>query len=314
MGANISNVPEVNFLKNHGVKEPSKVFQKIKSDRKLVTRLEGVMMGDRLIEVDRESFFDDCFRKFTDRVPDWNGKSCTIFWNSYDIDWRKKALIIREQSAGLCFLNAVFVFEHYLTAILSKGTITTTYDVGKYQTKELHGEILEDFLLNGRLSSTLGVLKSLCSLGDDAFTTISLPSDLDLCKRQYEAFCELICQLVITRPGIISQMKATHLSESVEQIQFSDVPCSQLDYPRHAMLLIGACKKADGEYYFLVQNWWQSRPFLELSGRYLAQCDAKITFLKPTVTKLERREENQLVLNDALYAETCTDVGEMCPE
>ena len=314
MGASISTVPEVTFLKNHGVKEPTKVFEKIKSDRKLITRLERVMNGDRLIEVDRDSFFDYCFQKFTDRVPEWKDVNCTIFWNSYDNDWRKKVLIIREQTAGLCFLNAVFVFEHYITAIFSNGTITTTYDVGKYEAKILCGEVLEDFLLHGRLSSTLGVLKNICSLGDDAFITISLPSDMDLCKRQYEDFCELISQLVVTRPGIIAQMKATHLSESVEQIQFNDAPSSQLDYPRHAMLLIGACKKADGEYYFLVQNWSKSRPFLELSGRYIAQCDAKITFLKPTVTKFERREENEVVLNDALYAETCSDVGEICPE
>ena len=315
MGASISTAPEVTFLKNHGVKEPAKVFEIIKSDRTLYTRLERVMNGDRVIEVDKESFFDDCFQKFTDRVPEWNDERCTIFWNSYDNDWRKKVLIIREQSAGLCFLSAVFVFEHYLTAIFSKGAIPTTYDVGKYEAKELRGEVLEDFLLNGRLSSTLGILKSVCALGDDDFETILLPSNRDLRARQYQDDCELISQLVASRPGIISQMKASHISgSSVEQIQFTDAPGNQLDSPRHAVLLIGACKKADGEYYFLVQNWWPSRPFLELSGRYLAHCDAKITFLLPTVTKLERREENEMILNNALYAETCSDIGEICLE
>ena len=316
MGASISTDPEVTFLTNHGVKEAAKVFEKIKSDSKLVTRLERVMNGDRLIEVDRESFFDDCFRKFTDRVPEWKDiKSCTIFWNSYDIDWRKKVLIIREQSTGLCFLSAVFVFEHYLTAIFSQGVITTTYDVGKYEAKELRGEVLEDFLLHGRWSTTLGVLKCVCALGDVDFETILLPSKSVLRAKQYEDDCELISQLVVSRPGIISQMKATHLSgSSVDQIQFNDAPDNQLDSPRHAMLLIGACKKADGEYYFLVQNWWPSRPFLELSGQYLAQCDAKITFLKPSVTRLERREENEVLLNDALYAETCSDIHKFYPE
>ena len=109
-------------------------------------------------------------------------------------------------------------------------------------------------------------------------------------------------------------MKATHLSESTDQIQFSVPPGNQLDTPRHAMLLIGARKDKDGEYFFLVQNWWKARPFLELSGRYLASCDAKISFLDPNVIKLERRAENEGILNDALYAETCSDSGEICPE
>ena len=43
-----------------------------------------------------------------------------------------------------------------------------------------------------------------------------------------------------------------------------------------------------GRHVFLLQNWWKSKPFVEVSAEYLAECKAAINFCikKPTaVTK-----------------------------
>jgi hypothetical protein len=41
----------------------------------------------------------------------------------------------------------------------------------------------------------------------------------------------------------------------------------------HSMLIVGA-RRANGRYYFLCQNWWSHRPFVEVSADYLFSCHA----------------------------------------
>ena len=77
--------------------------------------------------------------------------------------------------------------------------------------------------------------------------------------------------------------------------------------PMHSMVLIGARKTTSGDYFFLLQNWWEGRYFIEVSGEYLHHCQAEITFVKKAIT---RKRELATLLCDALYAETSADASE----
>ena len=60
----------------------------------------------------------------------------------------------------------------------------------------------------------------------------------------------------------------------------------QLDEGLHAMLLIGTRKTDDDEYFFLLQNWWEGRFFVEVSADYLYSSEATISFVEEDITEI----------------------------
>jgi hypothetical protein len=305
------------FLTSRDVSDAHGVLKLVKRDPVLTKRLDRVMHGDKIVQVDK-TYFDDCFRKFTDLAPQWSPDAndvdsvVNIFWARYSSEWRQKVLIIRQQSSGLCYLNAVFVFEHYMVAILGGNPVTTTYDVGKYEAETLKGGKMVKFILTGKICSTQETLQTLCRISEDQLNIISLPLKPDKNKIMFEEGCETILREVANQPAILAQVKATHMANSTDQVIFTEPPGPQPLEPRHAMVIVGARKDKKGEYYFLVQSWWENRYFLELSGRYLASCDARVIFLD--TSKLERNPDYQDLLNDAIFAESCSDVSDICLE
>ena len=74
---------------------------------------------------------------------------------------------------------------------------------------------------------------------------------------------------------------------------------------KHSMVLIGARKSTSGDYFFLLQNWWDTKYFVEVSGDCMYHCGAVITFVNVPIS---RRVD--LVTYMASYAETCVDTAE----
>ena len=78
----------------------------------------------------------------------------------------------------------------------------------------------------------------------------------------------------------------------------SDLPSSECDSAfRHAMVLLGVAV-VEGERFFLLQNWWKKKQFLECSEKYLCGCGAEAVFVKDA-TKIS----DSLPMVDGIYAE-----------
>ncbi len=48
----------------------------------------------------------------------------------------------------------------------------------------------------------------------------------------------------------------------------------------HAMALVGYRKDEDGRRYFLLQNWWKQKQFVEVDEEYLRECEAQLHFVQ----------------------------------
>ena len=112
---------------------------------------------------------------------------------------------------------------------------------------------------------------------------------------------------VAQKPALISCFKVFKDFLSPDAEIFSDVtPClSALGL--HSVVLIGGRKSLDGKYSFLLQNWWEGKFFIEVSGEYISHCKAQIIFVNIAIT---RRAELADFLSEALYAETSADSPE----
>ena len=73
------------------------------------------------------------------------------------------------------------------------------------------------------------------------------------------------------------------------------------------MVLIGARKSSQGKYFFLLQNWWEGRYFIEVSGEYMHHCQAQITLVKKAIT---HNCNLTTLLSEAVYSETSADASE----
>jgi len=54
----------------------------------------------------------------------------------------------------------------------------------------------------------------------------------------------------------------------------------------HAMALVGHRKDKNGTQFFLLQNWWKSKQFVELDESYLENCGASVYFVKTPQTTI----------------------------
>ena len=266
------------------------------------------------------NFFEECFTQFTDIVPAWNhstlsgnsqegGVVVNLFWKQFSVEQQARIMVIRKQKSGLCYLHAPVVLEHYLIAIATEGKNSSTYDIGKYKAF-VSNFILED--TGGSSRDTLNELCGLTKVGDVKCYTIPDKEDGHL----YSATCQLILERVALSPALISLFHVYPDFGQTNEVSFSGVPAlndnvAQSDVERHSMVLIGARKTSEGEYYFLLQNWWEGRYFIEVSGEYFHHCQAQITFVKKVIT---RKCELTSFLSEALYAETSADASDTCQE
>jgi hypothetical protein len=113
-------------------------------------------------------------------------------------------------------------------------------------------------------------------------------------------------------PALISLFRVYPDFGETNAVSFSGLPARQKmvalsDIERHSMVLIGARKTSEGEYFFLLQNWWEGRYFIEVSGEYMHHCEAQITVVKKGII---RKKELTTFLSEALYAETSADASE----
>jgi hypothetical protein len=74
--------------------------------------------------------------------------------------------------------------------------------------------------------------------------------------------------------------------------------------------LQGGRRTVNGEYFFLLQNWWSKRFFIEVSAEYLASTRAIIVFVNDEVVAIPA---NFNCIN-APCAETCCDTAEKLNE
>ena len=82
----------------------------------------------------------------------------------------------------------------------------------------------------------------------------------------------------------------------------------------HSMLLVGARSVVDVtgdiKYFFLLQNWWAERFFIEVSAEYLYSSEAIISFVEEDVKEIP----NKFVCTYFPYAETIMDTSERMDE
>jgi hypothetical protein len=259
-----------------------------------VERANRLILGDSRFAYS----FDGQFQSFcalSAQLAEWNSNKAVCFWNLYpSLPFLK---VLRVQSSKTCSMQAAAVLQHYLISIgRYKKTLEVDnigmLDVSKYEAKSLFGEKLCQYIEGNYSVPAFFFFKQLTRLQD--FTTISFSSFIELQhkaptiyaseKAANDQKCEKMLEFLSSGiPALVHNFRVHYTFKLSSVCSFDRLPPSASDAPEqerfHAMVLVGGMRRDDGSYWFLLQNFWSGKLFVEVSGDYLSEVDAKVSFV-----------------------------------
>ena len=307
------------FLGNKGIESPADFFEGLDDQGR--DKLNRLMFGDIR---NNDKTFAEHFEGFIKLVPNWGinkqnneqgvskkrrvdtqcEETVHLFWEQLSEDKWASLLVLRTQNSGLCYLHAPVVLEHYLIAISTNCGVYSSIDIGLYESDLLSGESLVEFLVKNRGGNSQKTLKDICKLQEHQTKRYAIP-DKDELPEAYAQTCEKVFMRVSNEPALVSVFTVFPDFKDATKVSFVGLPNFGDSDEKHSMVLIGARKSTSGDYFFLLQNWWDTKYFVEVSGDCMYHCGALITFVNVPIS---RRVD--LVTYMASYAETCVDTAE----
>lgn len=283
-----------------------------------VLRLRRIMAGDATLSnrkfdgsIVHEVGFDETFEAFVGdhsawKINDTNFKDVAIFFHRYPHVPNLK--VLRRQMSGLCFMHAPVVLQHVMVGIFcGKDYKFEMLDVASYIRSSWRGEAMLQYLLFDNGGSSLAFMREINRHVNLKLCSYVIP---DLSSQLFKVVCEEIMSRLRHRPALVSNF---HIDETFMRGGVSFLE-GNVDHHAlkgmHAMMLIGCRKNAQGEFVFLMQNWWNNRYFIEVSAAYLESARSTITFIDNDIPYIP---ESFPVVFD-LYAETSIDICERMNE
>jgi len=309
------DVEAVLFLQSKGIENPVRVVSSLKDVE--FDRLMKLMRGDTIID---GKSFDSEIQKFFIRCPVWKNKinqeKVVLFFERYEhLQFLK---VLRMQKSRLCSIHAGVVLQHYLITIgkNSKDENFGMVDISKYEANQLKGDNLMKFIKDElSIPAEFFFRNILCQFSRrDNIITIPLPVPVTI--PTHNPSCEEILSRIEFYPALVTNFAVTTVFKARGMHSYSGMPNGEEDeYEKtHAMLLIGMRKTNDGKYFLLLQNWWESKPFVEVSSEYLAYCGGKIHFVDPEIIPTMIMHQPRELLTMATAVETECDAAENVSE
>ena len=230
-----------------------------------------------------------------------------LFWKREPYNTIKDILVIRRQLSGLCYMHAPTVMQHYKVAGFTRASDHRMIDVASFVRNNMRGRALEHHLVNDGGGSSVQFLQNITNVEFPETMGIKLPRlPKQLCHQNATAVAEC---LQMHGPGLVAGFRVDAAFGTTDKTSFLREVINKNILGLHAMIVIGYRQEDNGDYVFLLQNWWHNRYLIEVSESYLAQSDATCVFI---TTDLQRIPAN-LPTVDTPYAETEADTGERWP-
>ena len=268
-----------------------------------------------------ETTFRDEFEVFCENSLEakaWNDLSRVFF----DDPAMEQYLVIRRQRAGICFMHAGALWQHYLQCIRTPGLADhKMLDLSTFIRDRFSNHELENFLKNGGGGSSVSFFYRITGIPVDKLSSRSFevrksqdPDYFNVCTAwALQTYARL------REPGLVSDFrieldfiegnKSVYDVAVAEENFYSYAQLTGRDIPvRHSMVLIGVHRDEEtGKVWFLLQNFWSNKYFCLVSAEYMASCKARISFVEHG-GDVSLKEKYKTV--DAMFVETDLKVEE----
>lgn len=250
-------------------------------------RLLSLVRGDVSIDIT----WQDAIADFWVLCPEWQHspeKSKAVLFHSFPDHAYMR--VVRVQTTKICAGHAVLVALHMQKCILAPADhVVYMPDLSDLYVK-MNSKQAQAFLA--------GYMKNACSVGVSVFLQtaygigarfkeiyrLTSATSEEMLARQRDE-CERIMVRLRTRPAILSFVMGSDFRVpgkfSYDGTPSMEAECVQSNYKQilHAVVLVGARRTGD-RFFFMAQNFWESKQFVEFSDEYLARSEATVTFIK----------------------------------
>jgi hypothetical protein len=262
--------------------------------------------------------FEEAFAKFLESCPTWSAEGVVLFFNRYSHVPNLK--VLRRQRTGLCYMHAPVVLQHYLVSIYNSRhnfeNNLKMIDVALFIAKHWKGQPLLRYLLGGEDSKGGGSIEFLKQINyhieDFSYEPFIILDPIHF-RSKVDEKCEYLMTRLIEVPMLVSNFE---VDENFARggISFLDqrILASKTEKPngRHAMLLIGIRRDQKYGWVFLLQNWWKTRFFIEVSAKYMSLSGAFIVEIYSEIPDIPK----DFPVVYASYVETSADMSERMDE
>jgi hypothetical protein len=272
------------------------------------SRFNRLIAGDFIGPAPQGLTFREAWAKFEEKVPAWRDKSSSyIFWD--DHAHIEGLQVIRIQESGLCYIHAPVVLQHYLVSINSGGIRHEMIDISKFVRTTFGFSSIFNRILNDGGGVSLRLLRTISGHSDDLRKdSYEIP---ETSSPNHQTITALIMHQLRARkaPALVSNFMVLPSFGALEVPSYNEFHGHSENL--HAMVLVGyRTDPVTGQVFFLLQNWWKSMPFVEVSSAYFASAGAAITFVNSQLTSIPTKFPTIV----SSYAETNADFPERMPE
>jgi len=211
------------------------------------------------------------FDAFVAQHPEWNASnSFVVFRDHPDLKGKSHALVERFQKSGLCYMHACVVVQHYLVA-MNNDMAVPMLNMAEYLKKYIPGDRLYEHIWNNKGGDSLEFLENILKTRPDSETIVTLSNKV-LAKTEMDNL------LKSYGPGLVSGFCVAKDFVGTNWQHLGKYKVNKFE-GRHAMVLIGY-RIVDGNKRYLLQNWWKTKPYIEVDVDYLLSSDATVHFIQ----------------------------------
>lgn len=242
-----------------------------KKTKKALKRLERIVVRGPVKQEKMKTMKKQFFTQFVESHVEWQqqGKSWVAF---RDHPLLQGAYVERVQKAGLCFMHAPVVLQHYVVAMNTKDKSKVgVMDMPMFLRRNANCKYLWSHVHENRGGNSFELLRTIMREDKDEDVTW-----LD-CSTHDEA--EIKKSLHQFGPALVSSFRVHADFGDKDTITYRGKPTGKFE-GLHSMLLVGYRHEKDGKILYLLQNWWEDKPFIEVDTAYLAKCYPALWFVK----------------------------------
>jgi hypothetical protein len=240
-------------------------------------RLERLLRSEEIHLNSTETSFDH----FTKVCPEWNSPSSSfvVFRDHPLLKNKAYAYAERVQPIGLCYMHAPIVLQHYLLSMHTNDFVPMV-DMAKYLRQHMSAEELEDRIWKGLGGDSAEFLKRILISGESTrFYVTNIHSRVEQLVMMYGP-------ALVPRFRVENDFLETNSTVHIGPRRPTD------STGIHTMLLVGIRKEGNQTRY-LLQNWWKTKPFVEVDVDYFDSCGGVFQFVGTRQTKMGNLCVNQ---------------------
>ncbi len=207
------------------------------------------------------------FEDFCKKVPIWNDpeQSYVCFRDDPEM---KDSLVQRVQKSRLCYIHAPLVLQHYLVSRKTSSKQVGMINIAHY---------IHDHFDTGKLEKRIFYNEG----GDSAYQVDNIlipdPEISPIARKNYT-----MDTMKVYGPCLVSKFKVFKDFQQGDQVMFHGKPPNKNKNNLmrcHGMIMIGF-REDQGKRYFLLQNWWAKKQFIEVDFEYQNECNPLLSYVE----------------------------------